>query len=83
MLGSLLWYKKKQIIRDYQKKMQKLNDEILRKRALSLNLIKKLTVSRLIRTGESQFEAIQLLEKINDFSFNCHKCGSTLKCTSC
>ena len=63
--------------------MQKLNDEVLRKRALSLNLIKKLTVSRLIRTGESQFEAIQQLEKLNDFYFNCHKCGSTLKCTSC
>ena len=63
--------------------MQKLNDEVLRKRAISLNLIKKLTVSRISRTGDSQVEAMKLLEKLNDFYFNYHKCGATLKCKSC
>ena len=74
---------KKEIINDYQEQMEKLNDQVIRTRTHFLNLIKKKTVSHLLRTGECEFEALELLEKINSFSINCHKCGSTLKCTKC
>ena len=76
-------HRKKEIIKDYRKQMQKLNDEVIRTRVHFLNQIKKQTVSHLIKTGECEFEALQLLEKINDFSITCHKCGSTIKCTNC
>ena len=76
-------HKNKEIVRDYQKQMQKLNDQVLRTRTHFLNLIKKQTINHLIRTGECEFDALILLEKINNFSINCHKCGSDLKCTSC
>ena len=76
-------HKKKEIITDYRKQMQKLNDEVIRTRTRFLNRIKKQTMNHLIRTGECEFDAIQLLDKLNDFSINCHKCGSTLKCSSC
>ena len=75
--------KKKEIITDYQKQMQKLDDAVMRSRAHFSNRIKKQTVSHLVRIGECEFEALQLLEKLNDLSIKCHKCGSTLKCTSC
>ena len=79
---SFMW-KKKEIITDYRKQMEKLNDEVLRTRTHFLNLIKKQTVNHLLRTGECEFEAVQLLEKLNTFSINCHKCGSTLVCNRC
>ena len=76
-------HKKKEIITDYRKQMQELNDTVMRTRFHFLNQIKKQTISRLIRTGECEFEALQLLEKLNDFSINCHKCGSALECNKC
>ena len=82
-MGSWFLHKKKEIIRDYQRQMQKLNDQVLRTRVNFLNLIKKQTISQLIRTGECEFDALKLLEKLNGFSINCNKCGSTLKCSSC
>jgi len=75
--------KKKEIITDYRKRMQELDDAVMRSRVHFLNQIKKETVSNLIRLGEGEFEALQLLEKLNDFLIKCHKCGSTLKCTRC
>jgi len=75
--------KKKEIIRDYQRQMQKLNEQVLRTRARFSTKIKKQTINHLIRHGECEFEAPGLLEKINDFPINCHKCGSTIKCTNC
>lgn len=75
--------KKKEVIADYRKKMQELNDAVKRTWAHYLKLIKKESVGHLIRHGHSEFEALELLEKLNDFSFNCHKCGSPLKCTNC
>ena len=76
-------HKKKEIINNYRKRMQELNDHVIRTRVHFLNQIKKQTINHLIRTGECEFDALQILEKLNDFSINCHKCGSTLKCTSC
>lgn len=76
-------HKKKDIVTDYRKQMQKLNDSVIHTRAHFMNKIKKQTISHLIRTGECEFVALQLLEKLNDFSINCHKCGSKLKCASC
>ena len=76
-------HKKKEVIADYRKKMQKLNDQVIRTRTHFLNLIKKESVGHLIRHGDSEFEALELLEKLNDFSIKCHKCGSTLTCTRC
>lgn len=76
-------HKKKEIITDYRKKMQELNNEVIRTRAHFLNKIKKQTVSHLIQMGEDEFEALNILEKLNDFSINCHKCGSKIKCATC
>ena len=76
-------HKKKEIITDYRKQVQKLNEQVIHTRTQFLNRIKKQSINHLIRTGECEFEALELLEKLNDFSINCHKCGSTLKCTSC
>ena len=75
--------KKKEVIDDYRKKMQTLNDQVIRTRAHFLNLIKKESVGHLIRHGHNEFEALELLEKLNDFSIDCHKCGSPLRCTKC
>ena len=75
--------KKKVIITDYRKQMQKLNDAVMRSRSHFSKRIKKQTVSHLVGIGECEFEALQLLEKLNDFSIKCHKCGSTLTCTRC
>ena len=75
--------RKKEIITDYQKQMQELDDVLMRTRNRFSNEIKKQTISRLIRTGECEFEALHLLEKLNDFSIKCHKCGSTLECPRC
>ena len=76
-------HKKKEIIAEYRKQVKELNDSARRTRTRSLNQIKKRIVNHLIRTGECEFEALQLLEKLNNFSIKCHKCGSTLKCTNC
>ena len=70
--------KKKEIITDYRKRMRELDDAVTRSRVHFLNQIKKETVSNLIRLGEGEFEALQLLEKLNDSWIKCHKCGSTL-----
>ena len=75
--------KKKEIITDYRKRLQKLDDVVMRSRAHLLNQIKKETVGNLIRLGEGEFEALELLEKLNHFSINCRKCGSTLTCSRC
>ena len=75
--------KKKEIITDYRKRLQKLDDVVMRSRVHLLNQIKKETVSNLIRLGEGEFEALELLEKLNRFSVNCRKCGSTLTCIRC
>ena len=75
--------KKKEIITNYRKRMQELDDVVMRSRVHFLNQIKKETVSSLIRLGEGEFEALQLLEKLNDSWIKCHKCGSTLTCTRC
>ena len=76
-------HKAKEVINDYRKKMQTLNDQVIRTRAHYLKLIKKESVGHLIRQGHSEFEALELLEKLNDFSITCHKFGSLLKCMSC
>ena len=76
-------HKKKEIITDYQKQVQELNDAVIRTRTRYLNQIKKRIISHLIRTGECEFEALELLEKLNDFSITCHKCGSAVKCVKC
>jgi len=75
--------KKKEIITDYRKQLQELDDSAFRSRIHFLNQIKKETVSKLIRLGEGEFEALDLLEKLNNSWIKCHKCGSTLTCISC
>ena len=75
--------KKKEVIMNYRKRMEKLNDAVLRTRAHFLHQIKKQTVSDLVRLGEDEFEALYLLDDINNFSMTCHKCGSTVKCVKC
>ena len=75
--------KKKEIISGYKKRMEEINDVVMRTRTHLMNRNKKQTVSHLRRLGESEFDTLELLEKLNDFSIKCHKCGSTLKCTSC
>ena len=75
--------KKKEIIIEYRKRMEKLNDQVLRTRARFLDQIKKQSITNLVRLGEDEFEALLLLQKINDFSMTCHKCGSELRCIKC
>lgn len=75
--------KKKEIIKYYRKRLQELDDVVMRSRVHLLNQIKKETISNLIRLGEGEFEALDLLEKLNVFSITCQKCGSTLTCTKC
>ena len=75
--------KRKEIIIDYRKRMEKLNDAVLRTRAHFLDQIKKQTITNLVRMGEDEFEALNKLENLNNFSMTCHKCGSTVKCVKC
>ena len=58
--------KKKKVIIDYKKRMEKLNDLVLRTRTHFLNQIKKQTLSDLIRMGEDEFEALHFLDNINN-----------------
>lgn len=74
---------RKEIIEKYRKEIQELNNAVNRSRIHFLNRIKKQTINHLIRIGMNEFEALHLLEKLNDFFGNCHKCGSPLKCNSC
>ena len=76
-------HKKKEIINDYRKRMQELDDTVMRTRVHLLNQIKKETVSNLIRLGDGEFEALQLLEKLNHFFIKCNNCGSTVSCGQC
>ena len=75
--------KKKEIITDYRKRMEKLNDAVFRTRSHFLSQIKKQTIGDLVRMGEDEFEALNILEDINNFSLTCHKCGSAVKCVKC
>jgi len=75
--------KKKEIITDYRKRLQKLDDVVMRSKVHLLNQIKKETVGNLIRLGEGEFEALDLLEKLDVSSINCNKCGSTIICSTC
>ena len=70
--------KKKEIITHYRKRMQDLDDAVIRSRIHFLNQIKTETVRNLIRLGEDEFEALQLLEELNDCWIRCLKCGSKL-----
>ena len=79
----MLVHKKKEIIRDYQKKVKELDDDVMRKRNHSLKRIKKQTLNHLVRMGEDEFEALELLKKFNDFQMQCLKCGSEVKCVKC
>ena len=76
-------HKKKEIIGDYQKKVQALDDKVRRKRNHLLKKLKKQTLSHLLRMGEDEFEALELLEKLNNFQMQCLKCGSEVKCVKC
>ena len=81
--GVGFMHKKKEIINDYQKRMKELDDSVIRSRGHFLNQIKKETLSKLIKLGEGEFEALDILEKLNNSLIKCHKCGSTLTCNRC
>ena len=68
--------KQKEIITDYKKKMQELLNAAMRTRTHLSKKIKKETVGHLVRMGVNEFEALELLDKLNDFSLKCRKCGS-------
>ena len=68
--------KKREIVIDYRKSMQELVDAAMRTRTHFSKKIKKETVGHLVRLGVDEFEALELLEKLNDFSLKCTKCGS-------
>ena len=68
--------KKREIIIDYRKRMQELVDAAMRTRTHFSTKIKKETVGHLVRVGVDEFEALELLEKLNDYSLKCTKCGS-------
>ena len=68
--------KQKEIINDYKERMQQLIDAAMRARTHFSKKIKKETVGHLVKLGVSEFEAIELLEKLNNFSLKCSKCGS-------
>ena len=68
--------KQKEIINDYKERMQKLLDAAMRTRTHFSKKIKKETVDQLVKMGVTEFEALELLEKLNDFSMRCTKCGS-------
>ena len=76
-------HKKKEIIGDYRKKIQELDAEVKHTRFRLVNKIKKHTLNHLVRLGEDEFEALELLEKLNDFTMECIKCGSEIKCINC
>jgi hypothetical protein len=75
--------KKKEIITNYRKRLQELDDVVIRSKVNLLNQIKKETLSNLIRLGEGEFEALELLEKLDVSLIKCHKCGSTITCSKC
>ena len=56
--------------------MQELIDAAMRTRTRFSKKIKKETVGHLVRIGVNEFEALELLEKLNDYSMKCSKCGS-------
>ena len=68
--------KKREIIIDYRKRMQELIDAAMRTRTHFSKEIKKESVGHLVRIGVDEFEALELLEKLNDYSMKCSKCGS-------
>ena len=68
--------KKREIVIDYRKSMQELVDAAMRTRTHFSKKIKKETVGHLVRLGVDEFEALELLEKLNNFSLKCKKCGS-------
>ena len=68
--------KKREIIIDYRKRMQELVDAAMRTRTHFSKKIKKEAVSHLVRIGVEEFEALELLEKLNDYSLKCSNCGS-------
>jgi hypothetical protein len=68
--------KHKEIINDYKRRMEKLLETAIRTRTHFSKKIKKETMGHLTRIGVDEFEALELLEKINDFSITCEKCGS-------
>ena len=68
--------KQKEVINNYKKRMQELLDAAMRTRTHFSKKIKKETVGHLVRMGVNEFEAIELLEKLNGFSMKCRKCGS-------
>ena len=68
--------KKREIIIDYKKRMQTLIDAAMRSRTHFSKKIKKEAVSHLVRIGVEEFETLELLEKLNDYSMKCLECGS-------
>ena len=56
--------------------MQKLIHASMRTRTHFSKKIKKETVGHLVRMGIDEFEALELLEKLNDYSLKCNKCGT-------
>ena len=74
--GGWLMRKKREIINDYEKRMQELVDAAMRTRTHLSKKIKKETVGHLVRIGVDEFEALELLEKLNNFSLKCSKCDS-------
>ena len=68
--------KQKEIINNYKKQMEELLNAAMRTRSHLSKKIKKETVDHLVRNGVDEFEALELLEKLNDFSLKCRKCGS-------
>ena len=56
--------------------MQELIDAAMRTRTHFSKKIKKETVGHLVQIGVDEFEALELLEKLNDYSMKCSKCGS-------
>jgi hypothetical protein len=75
--------KKKEIITNYRKRLQELDNVVIRSKVNLLNQIKKETLSNLLRLGEGEFEALEILEKIEVSSITCHKCGSNITCPKC
>ena len=69
-------HNKKEIITDYKRRMQELIDAAMRSRTHFSKKIKKEAMSHLVRIGVEEFEALELLEKLNDYSLKCSNCGS-------
>lgn len=69
-------HKQKVVINDYKRRMEELLDSAMRTRSHLSKKIKKETVGQLVRMGVGEFEALELLEKLDNFSLKCGKCGS-------